>query len=401
MVKKLSILLSFLLFFFFAPQSVHAASLYLSPGSGTIGASTSVQVRLNTGGEPINGVSAYLSYPTDKLEAIGISYGGSFSIAAEGGYGGGFVNISRASFSGVGGDVNVATVRFRAKTAGTATISFRGGSAAARAADSGNALGGTSGGTYTLKPGQAGTSTTGTTKTTPTPSDRTEPIISDVKVINVATNSATITWKTDDASDSTIEYGLDDGQYFIATNEAKLVTDHSMMLESPLLQPGLTIHFRVKAKNASGKESLSIDQAAQLVGYSVHVRVVDSSGNPIPNATIFLYSSPRKSVTDANGETTFDNVTLGKHVIFVKLQDNTTLSEFTVSETKSTQTVTVRVNPLSTTDSILSRVSPAAVGAGAVSLFAIIGVFIFIEKRKKKAAVLQPQLPQQPPQPTV
>lgn len=394
-MKKLPIIivLSIGLFFFSAPAAL-AASLYLSPSGGTIGASTSIQIRLNAGGDAINGVSAYLTYPTDKLEAIGISYGGSFSIAAEGGYGGGFVNISRASFSGVTGDVNVATVRFRAKTAGSATISFRGGSAAARASDSSNALGGSSGGTYTLAPGQGGTTTTSaTSKTTPTPSappDGSAPVISDVTVSNVATNSATVTWKTDDASDATVEFGLEDGQYFLSKTDSTLTTNHSIKLESPLFQPGLAIHFLVRSKNASGKEAVSTDTTVQLKGYRIVVRVVDNLNTPIPLATVLLYSTPRKTTTNTDGEATFENVTPGKHVVFVKLGDNATISEITVSEMEKTQTLTVKTNTLSPTDALLAQVNPITIG-GSLTLVALgIGVAIFLKRKHK---VVLPQAP--------
>ncbi|MBI4079154.1 MAG: carboxypeptidase regulatory-like domain-containing protein [Candidatus Levybacteria bacterium] len=378
------------LFLLAFPTPIEAASLYLSPSGGTIGSSTSIQVRLNTGGEGINGVSAYLSYPTDKLEAIGISYGGSFSIAAEGAYGGGFVNISRGSFSGVSGDVNIATVRFRAKTLGTATISFRGGSAAARATDSSNALGATSAGTYNLAPGQGGTSTdTGSTKTTPTkgPTDESEPVITNIKVTKTATNSASIVWKTDDASDSTVEFGLEEKRYFLSQTDSKLVTDHNIVLESPLFEPGLQIHFRVKSKNASGKESVGKNDILQLIGYKVKVLVLDNNNNPVPNATVLFYSVPRKTVTDSNGEAIFENVSPGKHVIFVKLQNQAMLREITVSEIDTPQTLTIKITTLSVTDAFFSRVSPAAIGgAGAVLIAVGLGV-VFAIRRKRTVAI--------------
>ena len=84
MIKKLSIILIAFFIFLFLANTSFASTLYLSPGSANIpqGSIVSVQVRLNAGGESINGISAYLSYPADKLEVSSLSFGSSFPIAA-------------------------------------------------------------------------------------------------------------------------------------------------------------------------------------------------------------------------------------------------------------------------------------------------------------------------------
>ena len=122
--------------------SAFASTLHLSPSSSTVGVGStmSVQVRLNTAGESVNGISAYLSYPADKLDVAWISYGSAFSIAAEGAYGGGGIRISRGNISGVSGNLLIATIGFRGKAQGSGTVSFIGGSAAPRASDSSDSL---------------------------------------------------------------------------------------------------------------------------------------------------------------------------------------------------------------------------------------------------------------------
>jgi len=196
MFKRLIfILLIVIVSFLTLSESAFASTLYLTPASGTIsvGSTLSVQVRLNTGGEGVNGVSAYLSYPADKLDVVWISYGSAFSIAAEGAYGGGAIRISRGNISAVSGNVLLATIGFRGKTVGSATASFIGGSAVPRASDSSDSLnlGGSTGGTYTISQASAGQTTTGTT---PTPTggakDNTAPVISAVSVSQVTRNSA-------------------------------------------------------------------------------------------------------------------------------------------------------------------------------------------------------------------
>lgn len=68
----------FLGVFLFSP-TVHAATLYLDPQSGTYGQGDTfiVSVRVDTDGECINATNVELSYPTDALRAVDFSRGGS------------------------------------------------------------------------------------------------------------------------------------------------------------------------------------------------------------------------------------------------------------------------------------------------------------------------------------
>src|SRR5258708_27135362 len=142
-LKSLLFISILYLFFIISSHPVNASVLYLSPGKGSIynGGTSSIQVRINTQGEAINAVAAYLSYPTDKVKIVGLSFGSSFSIPAEGAYGGGIIHISRGNLSGVIGDVNVATIAVQGLVLGSSpTISFASGSHAPRLADSSDSL---------------------------------------------------------------------------------------------------------------------------------------------------------------------------------------------------------------------------------------------------------------------
>ncbi len=69
--------LAFTLYLLLFPLFTGAATLYLLPQSQTIyqGDSFLVEVRLNTEGEEINAIEAYLEFPQDKLEAVNIGKG--------------------------------------------------------------------------------------------------------------------------------------------------------------------------------------------------------------------------------------------------------------------------------------------------------------------------------------
>ena len=154
MIKKVIILFIFTVSFLTFVSSTFASTLYLSPGSANIPQDTtlSVNVGINTENESVNGVSIYLSYPLDLLEVEWISYGSKFDIAAEGTYGEGSIRISRGSVSGVVGNVPIATIGFRGKSQGTATVAFVTGSAAASSSDSSDSLNlpGSNAGVYTV-----------------------------------------------------------------------------------------------------------------------------------------------------------------------------------------------------------------------------------------------------------
>ncbi|MDD2823345.1 MAG: cohesin domain-containing protein [Candidatus Daviesbacteria bacterium] len=153
--KLIFVLIAVTLFIFLPVKSAFANTLYLSPADGniSIGKTYTVQVKLKAGNDKVNAVSAFLKYPSDKLEVSWIKYDSSaFSIEAESEYGNGIIKISRGNFSGVGGNANIATIGFIGKSLGQAAVSFVDGSAAPRETDSSDSLdlGGSRGGVYNI-----------------------------------------------------------------------------------------------------------------------------------------------------------------------------------------------------------------------------------------------------------
>src|SRR3989304_10363494 len=77
--KKLALVI-LLLFLLTTPTLFAAgAKLLLSPDTGTqyVGSYLSVDVLVNTGGNPTNAYRAVVTYPAAKLEAVAVSTGGS------------------------------------------------------------------------------------------------------------------------------------------------------------------------------------------------------------------------------------------------------------------------------------------------------------------------------------
>ena len=161
---------------------------------------------------------------------------------------------------------------------------------------------------------------------------------------DISTNSATITWMTNQQADSTVEYGLSADNFLLSFHDEALTTSHSAKLEGDALAPGAIFHFRVKSKDSSDKEATSTNYSFQLKGYEVRIRIIDPSGNPISDKDVILYSETQTSRTDANGEVVFRDVTPGKHSLVVKIdEESEETSEIEVADSPLSQSFTVTV----------------------------------------------------------
>ena len=114
------------------PGSVQAATLGLRSSAATVaeGATFTVTLSVNTQGKAINNAEAIVTYPSDLLEAVSTSRGGSiFTLwIAEPSISTGSVTLNggvpNPGYTGSGG--SIASVTFRARRAGTATIGISG-----------------------------------------------------------------------------------------------------------------------------------------------------------------------------------------------------------------------------------------------------------------------------------
>jgi hypothetical protein len=87
--------------------------------------------------------------------------------------------------------------------------------------------------------------------------DTTPPAISGVSAGSLTASAATITWATDEAADSQVEYGPTNAYGGSSTPDATPVTSHSVSLSG--LSAGTTYHFRVKSRDAAGNLATSGD----------------------------------------------------------------------------------------------------------------------------------------------
>ncbi|MEW6682470.1 MAG: fibronectin type III domain-containing protein [Nitrospirota bacterium] len=85
--------------------------------------------------------------------------------------------------------------------------------------------------------------------------DPNPPIISKVAVVNIQFNSADITWITNKASNSRVEYGPTPAYGSSTMLDPALVTSHSVSLSG--LSASTTYHYRVKSVDVGGRWSVS------------------------------------------------------------------------------------------------------------------------------------------------
>lgn len=159
---------------------------------------------------------------------------------------------------------------------------------------------------------------------TPTP-DTNAPVITNINA-NARTNSATITWSTNEVSSSTIRYSTDRSSFKERSNST-LVSSHSVELTE--LVPATTYYYEVMSSDASGNTALDnnstqyysfttsgssdyiyIDNVqvtadSRLTGKNVFVNstavvtILDNNKNTIQGATVSGYWSGTATDTDS------------------------------------------------------------------------------------------------------
>ena len=97
------------------------------------------------------------------------------------------------------------------------------------------------------------------TFTTSAPSDITPPTISGISSGSITGTGATISWTTNEAADTQVEYGTTTSYGSSTTLNSTMVTSHAQTLTG--LTAGTLYHYRVKSKDATGNLAISpLDQ---------------------------------------------------------------------------------------------------------------------------------------------
>lgn len=168
--------------------------------------------------------------------------------------------------------------------------------------------------------------------------DTTPPTISNVAATGVASTSATITWTTNEPSDSMVNYGITTS-LGIDKSDSALVTSHSVTLTN--LQKGTLYYFEVQSTDASGNPAIDNNNGAfysfttqhnqlpvanagsdrsALIGETIEF---DASGSFDPDGTIISYSWTFGDGTTGTGpKPTHAYASAGTYTVKLTVTDN-------------------------------------------------------------------------------
>ena len=107
----------------------------------------------------------------------------------------------------------------------------------------------------------AGTLNEATFTTEDVPPDTTAPVVTDIHSTAITATSVTITWTTNENSDSQVEYGTTSAYGTSNTLDAAPVTSHSMTVAG--LSADTVYHFRVHSADAATNAAASADNVFQ------------------------------------------------------------------------------------------------------------------------------------------
>ncbi len=216
----------------------------------------------------------------------------------------------------------------------------------------------------------------------PLTTDSTAPTINEVSDSGTTSTATVITWATNEASDSQVEYGTTAGYGGSTMLSSAMVTSHSQALSA--LMPATTYHYRVKSKDAAGNLATSADYtfktAAAPDSATLIISGVSSSGPAGTSISISWATNNASSSQIEYGTTASYGNSTSPDSSLVTLHSQTlsgltanTLYHYRVKSTDSAGNSAVSgdyvfntVGSLDTTAPIISAVSSAGItGTGA------------------------------------
>jgi hypothetical protein len=114
--------------------------------------------------------------------------------------------------------------------------------------------------------------------------DTTPPVLSGIQAASITSNSAAISWTTNEVSDSQVEYGLTSSYGSQTTLNTSMTASHSVYLSG--LSALTTYHYRVKSRDASNNLAVSSDHTFTTLSSTDIYPPVRFSGSPTGTLTM-------------------------------------------------------------------------------------------------------------------
>jgi hypothetical protein len=142
----------------------------------------------------------------------------------------------------------------------------------------------------------------------------------------------------------------------------------------------------VKSTDAAGNLATSQDFTFKTKGYSIQIKVVEPTGNPVSGVKVKLYPGLEEGTTDNEGLVKFEDISLGKHTVELTLGDATASDKIDVKDSKDTQDYQLTAFAGKTT---LGGILQISLLGGVLVLFAaLIAVLVLWWRRHKKLRTL-------------
>ena len=136
--------------------------------------------------------------------------------------------------------------------------------------------------------------------------DTTAPTISAVTATGISGSAATITWTTNEAATSRVEYGLTTSYGSMTPLDSTLVTSHTMALTG--LSPSTTYRYRVRSIDAAGNERVGTNNTFTTAAGA------DTTPPSVPTGLVGIAVSPAQVNLTWNAST--DNVGVTGYIVF-------------------------------------------------------------------------------------
>lgn len=157
----------------------------------------------------------------------------------------------------------------------------------------------TTGGSTTRPPSSKPTASVSTPQSQSTPSGLQ---ISDFEIKDIGYRSAVATWKTNKPANSSVRFGENPDELSNELKDEGQKTDHRIVIEGENVKAG-RLYF-VNISSSDGSEPAQLDGEFSTTAIPVLVRVLDTEGNPVADAS--AYTESAEGTTNADGEATLD-----------------------------------------------------------------------------------------------
>lgn len=138
--------------------------------------------------------------------------------------------------------------------------------------------------------------------------DRTIPIISDISVSKITTDSAKISWRTYEPTKTKFSLGTDVNYNLWQESFERLTTDHWIYAQMPELKPATEYHFKIMAIDEAGNQTVSEDHAFATLELKIATPLQPV---PMPPQKLMPFSPPPESCQDECDQSGLKRCTAG------------------------------------------------------------------------------------------